>query len=985
MISTKTLRCITALIACCSTVSAVSALDTILELPTPLAEGQTLASVRKSFPLEASTFKNVNSHHPAVEAINTPDGLKLIWNGQMVWMPAGPLGGVLEGSEQIPVEFGPAGKIRVRLTYDVLEFESDSEVVFDLFCYDQAGNRIASMEIMPPDYLTYFANLSAPERPKFFTRTLTPPAETAKVGVGFRFKGNKIQLNIREIAVEPAPDPMEFRLQKNTLVPDVQYIHDDLQPAVDQIKLTDEEVTALLAERPCAYPKLEKRNERIVLSINGKEMPPAISFSPGNGIKFAQMQNMEAIGMQIHTLKVRLGPMYDSLYAPHSLWVGPDQFDFEPLAKEIRHLLSRVPDAYIILDLSVNVPNWWGEANPGDIHTDKEGKRAVTEWSRVNRYGGAKPSGREGYEANNFSEKFREDGRNALTALGEWLNSTPEGKVVIGAYLNGACDGQWFFSNEVELADYSVSTLEHFRKFLKAKYKTDAALSAAWQGDYTFDSITFPERIDRQRADGNPDVPRMPILSINNKNARCSDFNTFLSWSNARRQVAFCEGLKAGSDNRLLAGSYWPALPATYPLCHNSNYQLLESPAVDFISRGGQLGSVLHGKLTVAEYDLRNVASGLAAWCDYDHPFHAKSQGEFYRQALAGFALQFANGGGFHYWDMWGGWAWRPDTVELLKKAFQTASAGLSDQPGFQGEYIGIFVDDVAADHLMNLGWFYNLAAVERWVVSMGLEGVALCMKAGVPVRMFLLEDALNPELDVPKVAIFPNALTMTLNQAERIRDRFERDNRTVVYCTAPGLAAPGTPDNPSIITGFNIAENPATVNRGLTVVDSEDPLLENIRGGLLLGNYQGLCLMESTTSFAALPDSPGTVLANFAGTDLPGMLVDRSNNCTKVWMGAPGAFTPQLFRNFAKAAGIEPMLENNSSLIYGCGMLGVIGTPAGGPQKLRIPDGAKVVANLTGTEYTQNGNYLEFTLPPADVYGHVALFKIEFDKETDK
>ena len=392
------------------------------------------------------------------------------------------------------------------------------------------------------------------------------------------------------------------------------------------------------------------------------------------------------------------------------------------------------------------------------------------------------------------------------------------------------------------------------------------------------------------------------------------------------------------------------------------------------------MGSVLHGKLAIHELDLRDVRSGLDAWLDYDNSYIAKSPAEFKRQVFASFLREFAGGGGFHMWDMWGGWFWHPETMKIFKEGIKIGDY-ITTLPPLGEDYIGVFIDEDAANHLVQLGRYFNTGAVEKPYFSMSLGaagGIYPWGRTGLVVKFFVMEDALNPELTVPRVAVFLNPLTMSIDQAEKIKSRFCSDGRVVVFMSLPGIAAAGDIKNPQRITGFDIREDVDVTGKSLETVAANDPLLRGIRIGTLLGNWPtatGMGWFASNAS--AVADGNAEVLAMYAGTKTPGMLVSRQKDYSIVWIGVPGAVSPALIRNIAKEAGMTPILENDNELIIGSGLLGVVGAK-GGPQVVNLPNNYTIEKCLTGHSYTVENGVLEFKLGWGDVYGDVAIFAVE-------
>ena len=869
---------------------------------------------------------------------------------------------------RLPIIAGDEGKIRVVFEIGIQDPEFDAFVVPCIYHYDNSWNFIGSVDLNEERLPT------GPGRFRLVGKTYAPPAGATYASPIVRFYGNAVKVFMKSAAIEPAiAKPIYTSTGRR--IPPVRYSVDSAQPDFDSAILSDAQITTRLNLKSKAVPQLLKKNDRIELLVDGNSVPPVINMCPYFGHPFAYYKQMYNAGAKITTITIRTGPYGDTPGAPSNIWLGDGQYNFEPVRQAIRYVLARCPDTYIILNLWINVYNDWATEHPDHVHANANGEKGICSWSRVTRYGGAAPTGGEFWEASNHSGQFAQDGGEMLRDFGAWLESAPEGKVVIGAYLNGSADGQWLFSNEATFAEYNPGTLAAYKTFLTEKYQTNAALSAAWGMSVTFDTVQIPTAVSRFTS---PDGRQ--FLTLNNQNCRLADFNAFLSISNTRRQIAFCRALKESTNGRLLCGQYWPTLPASYPLAHGDYWEMLNSPYVDFVSRGGMFGATLHGKLAIHEFDLRNLKSGIETWIDYDDPSVAKSQAEFKRQTLAGFCRELTAGAGFHIWDMWGGWFWHPDTMTIFNESLQITKH-VSDSPSLGSNYVGVFVDEDASNHLISLGWYFNWPGVEKPFTAMGQGGAAGWGRTGLPVKFFLMQDALNPDLVVPKVSIFLNALTMTLPQANLIKSRFCSDGRVIVFMNTPGLAAPGDLYNPVNITGFSVcvpAGWTALRDQPLLVLNSTDPLLTGIRANTRLGNWPSNSgMLWFDTSAVANADTIGTPLAKYHltnGEEWVGMLVNRAINHTMVWIGAPGALSPALIRNFAKEAGMTPLLENDNEIMVGAGLLAVVGIK-GGPQQVKLPSGFYITGCLTGHSYQVENGVLKFELGWGDRFGDVAIF----------
>jgi hypothetical protein len=190
-------------------------------------------------------------------------------------------------------------------------------------------------------------------------------------------------------------------------------------------------------------------------------------------------------------------------------------------------------------------------------------------------------------------------------------------------------------------------------------------------------------------------------------------------------------------------------------------------------------------------------------------------------------------------------------------------------------------------------------------------------------------------------------------------------------------LAAAGTSSNPSTITGFNITEEASTRNKPLVIkAGVSDNLLTGIRAG------SSLCYWREESGYYnnfVSSSANGKVLGVYGDSSSAGLMVERRTspaNHTVVWIGFPGALSPQFIRNLAKEAGMTPMLESDNEILIGSGLLGIIGI-AGGTQTVHLPANYKIEKCLSGHDYTVENGILTFDLGYGDYYGDVAVFSI--------
>ena len=157
-------------------------------------------------------------------------------------------------------------------------------------------------------------------------------------------------------------------------------------------------------------------------------------------------------------------------------------------------------------------------------------------------------------------------------------------------------------------------------------------------------------------------------------------------------------------------------------------------------------------------------------------------------------------GGAFHALNLGRIWWDTPDAVKTWIDSLKIAAA--AEGQAVPEERIAVFVDEKSGFHCsMNRKYFSlhrNYSALPQ----------SALWRAGIRFDFYILEDALNPDLPPPKILLFADAGTLTVEDARKIRKKFGNSNRVIVWCGAPGRFAPGDADNVSKITDFKVKES---------------------------------------------------------------------------------------------------------------------------------------------------------------------------------
>jgi len=166
-------------------------------------------------------------------------------------------------------------------------------------------------------------------------------------------------------------------------------------------------------------------------------------------------------------------------------WPPPGQeVDWSTVNAQCQRVLDANPRALLLPRIGVGAPQWWREAHPGDAMA----------WDRD-------PQRGRGTTAV-ASPAYRRDAAAWLAALIEHLEKT-FGPHIVGYHPCGQNTGEWFYLNTwgPALNGYSPATRDAWRGWLRQRYKTDAALQAAWgRSAATLATATVPSPESRRAA-----------------------------------------------------------------------------------------------------------------------------------------------------------------------------------------------------------------------------------------------------------------------------------------------------------------------------------------------------------------------------------------------------------------------------------------------------------------------------------------------------
>lgn len=189
-------------------------------------------------------------------------------------------------------------------------------------------------------------------------------------------------------------------------------------------------------------------------------------------------------------------------YPIRTFWNGHDSYDRDSVREILNLVKQQHPTARIIFWLQVDTYPEWITENPDEALRNDRGEPFVVSFHFQRVGNDPDPKKREVLAWSFYSEKLRDDLRPAIREFIKTVESSPGGDQVDGYLIGGVQDAQFYLWEGPNAAkakdarawsDYSKPAVQAWQKWLKKKYGTPQALSAAWnQKIESFDQAAPP-------------------------------------------------------------------------------------------------------------------------------------------------------------------------------------------------------------------------------------------------------------------------------------------------------------------------------------------------------------------------------------------------------------------------------------------------------------------------------------------------------------
>jgi hypothetical protein len=608
------------------------------------------------------------------------------------------------------------------------------------------------------------------------------------------------------------------------------------------------------------------------------------------------------------------------------------------LDEALQFVADNAPEALILPRLIFSPPASWERAHPEEMAAYADGETGdVSIASRA------------------FWEGEAEE---ALRAAVEHVAEGPHAGRVWGFYLE---HGEWFYEKGRGY-DLSEANQQGFRAWLRSRYRNSAvALRAAWNdGSVTFETAAIPSQ----------PVPSGPTLFFTPREQRYADFHEYASDITAQVITRLGRAVKQASGGRsAVAVSYGYTLELARSYSgHLALAQVLASPDVDIltgpVSYSGRTpgGSApfpapvesvtLAGKMWVSEDDTKTfLAAGDTP--DSYNPKVSSLEGTWAAYSR-NFGAALASGAGVSWMDLWGmGWLDDRELWQRLGGLRQIAEAVATrrrepDARPLPDPDVAVIVDERS---------FFDVRTDEATLGHLIAHQRDVLLRSGARAGFYLLSDLLKKEFPQgPKLLLFLNAFRLPEAVRNVIKERFQRDGRTLAWVYAPGGEEPNLAELSDTL-GMQLRIQPWGSKMGTQVLsNARSPLTDALRGQRF-----GEETRVNPSYYVA--DPKAQPLGEYVATGNVSLAVRKHPRWQSVFIGEMQLPLP-LLRGLYKMAGVPVFTVDDDVAWVGDNLICLHSAPGGGTT-VYLPEEAVLYDVLNRETLASDGRGARLSMPP--------------------
>jgi len=721
---------------------------------------------------------------------------------------------------------------------------------------------------------------------------------------------------------------------------------------------------------------------RPTLFVDGSPAP-IVAYSPagfGNRGVF-QQELSHFLEQPLTTWFICLGSAKQRPEEPGDFWATPfwggDEISAEPLVEfnlppdeQAAAILAKQPESRFFVRFSLREPESWRKLHPDQLVVTEQGETLP--------------------HASLASDAFWDACARYATAAIRYCEGRPWADRLVGYASFMRLEGTHEPMLQYALFDHGPAMTARWRKQLRETYRTEKNLREA-HGDpsLTFDTVRVPtDRLFGKAADvaalryWQPAAENRPLRDylLLVRDLYHAGFRQAAAAAQAeldrlgRKRVIVYDSHKAtmlGWDNTGFFDVKKPWLHAYPELTAGSGNMslgnLLDGPGIgglitphDYQARGAggvfepegvADSAVLRGRLMLCEMDTRT-------WSGTDPIAPARDVKEFAAVTWRNIAEALTRGFVPYWMDVHQDWFGPPEIQPTIRRQAEVLREAAT-WPHETVPGIAMIIDDEAVLETNGDGRFLNEAVMWEWKTGL--------VRAGVPVRKYLLSDLALPQFPKHRVYYFPNLFRVNAARRKLLEEKVLRDGHVVVWGPGTGIS-----DGDSIgaeaaagVTGFEFDLLDVNYPRRTLLSDTSHPLTRGLSPATMLGGplaYGPVLFPKTGTPLGVAWTKLGMNRTGLAALDRTAVDGSTWTSVFTTTPGLPAAF----WRNAAQHAGAHVWCEQDELVMADAGLV-ALHSIVSGPKVLRLPGPRRVIDVVTGTAVADSADRIEFDLTAPD------------------
>lgn len=729
-------------------------------------------------------------------------------------------------------------------------------------------------------------------------------------------------------------------------LPTAKYV---MQISVNQIKITNTEIMnnkftkairvtneTIDNETSCEFRDL---NGTQTLYINGNPVPNMTYVIPDytSFVNAQTDQYMHDAGVCVTRARTKI-----TLDGVSNIWLGPDEYDFTEIDNRIYTALANHEDTYLLVQLFLDVPQWWKDANPDEmiVSSEENGKKNNVSFS---------------------SKKFADDAIAVNIAMIEHMKQQPYYNRIIGAVLSACQTEEWVWFNLGQYAlDFSPATQTAFREYLKEIYADDAALQAAWNDpNVTLETAAVPPVEDREGKD-------YSSLLTPEHNRSTLDFHDFMADVNVKLLKRFTAEITEAVDDKWVLGAYYGYVTNTY-FYGNSNgtmhiavEQALEDENLDFMcapilynerydgESGGYMKMIdsiqAHGKAVIIENDNR-----FCSYVDLSSNFYTRDAvGPTYNvwdsisQLERDFANQITTQVGQWYFNMWGTFFLNEQFSEAIGTAYNEAKVNMARPSNYRSDICYIIDEDMFTylaynSFDSNYEFLYPLLYEQRMELA----------KIGANYDMYYMSDLAKGLIPDYKIYMLMAPVEMDATEREAVEKYLKNNGKTVIWQYISGASDRNTFSAENMTNAIGMDVKFVTDTR---VMQGKFGNANNVLIKGMENAYYGYNSGKKAVSPVAIVTDPNAiVLGTIADTGEAAFAIKDMGDWTSIYSAIP-CIPATVLKNILEMNDVHIYCDDPDSVIFASDKYVGINCAYGGEKTIALPGNYSVYEVYTKT-----------------------------------